>query len=424
METYAIVLGYAIPFFFGLIAIEALAAKWKAVEVYHDMDTISSLSSGMTNTLKSILGLTVVIVSYSFLHKHLAIFDIQSNLFLYILAFIGIDFASYWSHRFNHAINLFWNRHIVHHSSEEFNLACALRQPIGDIIGIYFFLYIPLALIGVPGEVIAVIAPLHLFAQFWYHTKLIKNLGFLENILVTPSHHRVHHAINDIYLDKNLAAIFIVWDKIFGTFQEELTSEPPVYGVKKAVSTYNPVLINFQHLWQLTKDAWRAQSWWDKLRIWYMPTGWRPVDVNEKYPITITNDPTKQIKYRPQLSMNLKIWTWIQFIIFNGFVLLLLFQIANYSYLELINFSLFIFVGIFAYTSLMDKNILAVVFEFIKCGLGLFFLYNSTNWFFIESYIPAGNMVVGIYLIVSLILTLYFYFNLEKEQASEPAFSK
>ena len=132
----------------------------------------------------------------------------------------------YWSHRWNHKINLFWNRHVIHHSSEEFNLSCALRQNISAIVGVYFFLYIPLALLGVPTRVIALVAPIHLFSQFWYHTRLIDRLGVLEYVIVTPSHHRVHHAINDEYLDKNFSEIFIVWDKLFGTFQEELPSVP------------------------------------------------------------------------------------------------------------------------------------------------------------------------------------------------------
>ena len=140
-------------------------------------------------------------------------------------------------------------------------------------------------------------APLHLFAQFWYHTKHIGKLGVLEYIIVTPSQHRVHHAINTIYLDKNLAAIFCVWDRLFGTFQEELDEVPPVYGVLKPANTWNPILINFQHIWSLIKDAWRTNNWLDKFRIWFMPTGWRPKDVAEKFPITIIEDPYSQTKY-------------------------------------------------------------------------------------------------------------------------------
>ena len=156
----------------------------------------------MTNNIKSILNLSVVIVSYHWMFESFAIFKISSSWWLYVLGFLGIDFANYWTHRWNHEYNILWNRHIIHHSSEEYNLACALRQTISAVFQIYFFLYIPLAIIGIPPKVIAVLLPLHLFAQFWYHTKLINKMGFLEKIIVTPSHHRVHHAINDIYLDK------------------------------------------------------------------------------------------------------------------------------------------------------------------------------------------------------------------------------
>src|SRR5690606_33490528 len=193
---------------------------------------------------------------------------IPGSPWLYVIAFIGIDFAGYWTHRFSHEINLFWNRHIIHHSSEEFNLSCALRQSVSEIFALFTILYLPLALLGVPKEIIGVVAPLHLFAQFWYHTRLIGKMGWLENIIVTPSHHRVHHAMNAEYLDKNYGQIFIFWDKLFGTFQPELENVQPVYGVKRPVKTWNPILINFQHLWLLIKDAWRAQNWADKFKIW------------------------------------------------------------------------------------------------------------------------------------------------------------
>ncbi|MDX1667634.1 MAG: sterol desaturase family protein [Saprospiraceae bacterium] len=232
METYATALSYAIPGFIGLIIIEHIASRLMNVQINRPMDVISSLSSGMTNTLKSLIGLSVVIISYEWMVDKLALFDIKSTVALYFLAFIGLDFAGYWSHRFNHEINLFWNRHIIHHSSEDFNLSCALRQSISAIIGIYFFLYIPMAIIGIPAEIVALIAPIHFFAQFWYHTRLINKMGWFEHIIVTPSHHRVHHAINDEYIDRNYSEIFILWDKWFGTFQEELPDKPPVYGVK------------------------------------------------------------------------------------------------------------------------------------------------------------------------------------------------
>jgi alkylglycerol monooxygenase len=190
----------------------------------------------------------------------------------WILKVIGV-------HRIAHQVNFFWNKHAIHHSSEDFNLACALRQSVSSFVNLFTFFLLPAAMLGVPTEVIGIVAPLHLFAQFWYHTQHISKMGILEKIIVTPSHHRVHHAINPEYMDKNISQIFIFWDKLFGTFQEELPDVPPVYGITRPAQTWNPITINFQHLWLLIQDAWRARSWWDKLRIWFMPTGWRPADV-------------------------------------------------------------------------------------------------------------------------------------------------
>ena len=408
METYAQALSYAIPGFTILILIEYIASRWMKKEVNRGMDTISSLSSGMTNTLKNIMGLSVVILSYQWMHTHFALFDMEAHWWVFIVAFVGIDFAAYWSHRFNHKVNLFWNRHIVHHSSEEFNLSCALRQSVSDVIGIYFFLYIPLALIGIPVIVIAYTAPIHLFAQFWYHTRLISKMGFLEYIIVTPSHHRVHHAINPEYIDKNLSTIFIIWDKLFGTFQEELDDVPPVYGVVKPVKTWNPVLINFVHLWGLIKDAWRTQSWKDKLRIWYMPTGWRPADVAKKYPIEITENPYDQVKYSTPTSRFFLGWFWAQLVINLALMLFLLTNFANIAYLDLMLYGTFLWISIFAYTTAMDKHRLGIGFEGLKCLLGAYLIYKTQGWFGMEAVLPGAGMLVSAYLILSLGLTAVF----------------
>ena len=420
MELYAQVLSYAIPGFIGLIIIEAIAAYFMGMKINYGMDVISSLSSGMTNTLKSILGLGIVIISYGWMVEHIALMEIKSTVWLYIIAFIGIDFAAYWSHRFNHVVNLFWNRHIVHHSSEEFNLSCALRQSISDIVSIYFFLYIPLALIGVPAEVIAITAPLHLFAQFWYHTRLVDRMGFLEHILVTPSHHRVHHAINPEYIDKNYAAIFIVWDKWFGTFQEEMPDVPPVYGTKSPARTWNPILINFMHVWSIAKDAWRTSNWWDKLRIWFMPTGWRPQDVQEKYPVYYIDDVYQQKKYRPSAPMMLQIWSWVQLIINNLLLYYILVKIGDYPFTDILLYCIFLFVSIFAYTALMDRHQYAVPAELIKLAMGIFLVYRMEGWFGMDAWFSGATITVVAYMVISLATTVYLtYF--EKQTTPEKA---
>ncbi len=418
MEAYATALTYAIPGFVLLILIEYIASKIMRLEVNRSMDTISSLSSGMTNTLKDLIGLAVVIVSYSWLVDHLAVTSIPSTVGIYVITFVLIDFASYWSHRWNHEINVMWNRHIVHHSSEEFNLSCALRQSISGIVGVYFFLSIPMAVLGIPAEVIAIIAPLHLFAQFWYHTRLIGRMGFLEHIIVTPSHHRVHHAINPEYIDKNYAAIFIVWDKWFGTFQEEQADVPPVYGVKKAVQTWNPFFINYQHMWLLIKDAWRTSRWIDKLKIWFMPTGWRPKDVLQKYPVEVIDNVYNQVKYEPQSSLSLKYWSWFQLIINNLLIYYALVHIADMNYFDLLMYAIFVSLSIFSYTSLMDRDLIAVMAETAKVILGVVLIIRLDGWFGADAYIAGATLLLCIYMACSFCATLYFSF-VEKRYSTQ-----
>lgn len=271
MEEYGKILVFVMPVFLILISIEKIYGHYKGENTSPNMDSVSSVSSGIINSVKDVLGLSITLVSYNWIVSKISIFDPEENVFTYLIGFIAIDFYRYWSHRLTHQINFLWNKHAIHHSSEEFNLACALRQPISNFVNLFTFLLIPAALLGVSSKVIAVTLPIHLFLQFWYHTKHIKKIGFLENILVCPSHHRVHHTINPEYMDKNHSQIFIFWDKLFGTFQEEPESVPPVFGITRPAGTWNPIRINFQDLWLLITDAWRAENWKDKFTIWFKP---------------------------------------------------------------------------------------------------------------------------------------------------------
>jgi alkylglycerol monooxygenase len=409
MEAYVAVLNYAIPFFLVLLLIEAAFAWRKKAAVINSMDTLSSLSSGLTNAIKDVLGLTIVIVSYGWFEERLGLFDIQSTWLVYLLAFIGLDFAGYWVHRLSHSVNYFWNRHIIHHSSEEFNLGCALRQSISGFFAITVFFLPPIAILGVPEEVVAIVAPLHLFAQYWYHTRLIDRMGVLEYILVTPSHHRVHHAINKEYLDKNLSQIFIVWDKLFGTFQEELDDVPPVYGVTRPVRTWNPILINFIHLWTLIKDAWRTHSFLDKLKIWFMPTGWRPSDVKEKYPIDSIKDIYAYQKYAPNTSTALKWWSWVQFTFVFLAMMHLFNSLADISFIHALLYAGFLFLCIFSYTTLMDKKSYSAWIEMVKSLTGLIIIYTQGgDWFMINTWISNGGFLVSAYFIISTIVSILF----------------
>jgi sterol desaturase/sphingolipid hydroxylase (fatty acid hydroxylase superfamily) len=335
---------------------ELAYSNYKGRKVYRYFDTISSISSGMTNIIKDVLGLAVIVISYQWMYQHFSLFDIRHSVLLYVLAFIFLDFSGYWSHRISHEINIFWNRHIIHHSSEEFNLACALRQSVSEIFTLFTIFLLPAACLGIPPKIIQTIAPIHLFLQFWYHTTLIGKMGWLEKIIVTPSHHRVHHAINQVYLDKNFGQIFIFWDKIFGTFKAEDPEIKPVYGVKRPVSTWNPWLINFQHIGLLIHDAFKTKKISGKIKIWFMPTGWRPEDVKAKYPVREIDFLDHSYKFATPSSTSLDIWIFFQFILTLTIMLVFFNHIGEMDSMLIFLTGIYLFTQIFTYTSLMDRS--------------------------------------------------------------------
>jgi alkylglycerol monooxygenase len=423
METYGKILLIAMPIFLALVLFEKWYGWYKGKDTVRNMDMISSLASGVTNVTKDVLGLAVTIIAYSWLVNNLALMQIKETWLTYLIAFIVLDFAGYWVHRWSHHINIFWNLHIIHHSSEEFNLACALRQSISNFVNIFTFLLIPAALLGVPANVIAVIAPLHLFAQFWYHTQHIGKMGFLEKIIVTPSHHRVHHAINKEYLDKNLSQIFIIWDKLFGTFQEELKDVPCVYGITRPVRTWNPVKINFQHLWLMMKDAWRTNNWKDKFMLWFKPTGYRPADVMEKYPVYKINDVYNFEKYYPRSSFALDAWCWVQLVALLLFISYLFGYIAPIDKLNdgyIYYYGGFIFLFVYALTELMDRSRYVMIWETIKNIAGVAIIYSTGDWFGSDTLLfsSAKYILAGYFLVSEIVTTAFVLKHLKEDKLS------
>ena len=421
METYGKILLIAMPAFLILVLFEKWYGWKKGFDTVRNMDMVSSLSSGVTNVTKDVLGLAIAIGIYPFMLKNLAVTKIENTIIVYILTFIIIDFLGYWVHRLSHKVNLFWNLHVIHHSSEEFNLACALRQSISSFFNLFTVLLLPAALLGIPPEVIAFVGPIQLFAQFWYHTRHINKMGFLEKILVTPSHHRVHHAVNPEYMDKNLSQIFIVWDKLFGTFAEEKKDVPPVYGITRPARTWNPIKINFQHIWLLIKDAWRTNSWKDKFTLWFKPTGYRPADVAAKYPVHKIEDVYHFEKYDTKTSPAFNAWTWFQllFILFSVSYLF-----GNIAYINSIDksyiywYGAFTFLSVYALTDLMDRNRSAIIGEALRCGLGLYFLYSQNDWFGASQWLSSVKYVLGVYFILSLAITAFFVLRHRKEDVT------
>lgn len=420
MEAYGKILLVAMPVFLLLVLFEKWWGWRKKNDTVSNMDMVSSLASGVTNVTKDVLGLTVAVISYQWMVAHMALVHITSSFWVYLVAFIALDFAGYWTHRVQHTVNLFWNGHIVHHSSEEFNLACALRQSISAIAKIFIIFLLPAALLGVQAKVIGVVAPLHLFAQFWYHTRHINKMGWLEKIIVTPSHHRVHHAINPEYLDKNYGQIFIFWDKFFGSFQEELCNVEPVYGITRPVRTWNPVKINFGHVWLLVQDAWHTKSLKDKLRLWFMPTGWRPADVTTGRPVFKIENVYRFEKYATHSTVAFGAWVWMQMIILLLVVSYLFGNIASIGSPAMLIYGGFIFLFVYALTELMDRNTYAPLWELAKTSGGLYIICSSGDWFGAGQWLTGIHYVVAAYLVLSLIGT--FYISLQyKKTMTQPA---
>ena len=408
MEEYGKILIIATPVFLVLIILEKIYGIYKKNDTAPLIDSVSSISSGITNSVKDVLGLSLTFISYEWMVSKIAIYHLEANVLSYCIAFFVIDFYGYWSHRLAHQINFFWNKHAIHHSSEEFNLACALRQPIASLANLFTFLLIPAALLGVPATVIAITLPLHLFLQFWYHTKHIKKMGVLEYILVTPSHHRVHHAINPEYLDKNHSQIFIFWDKLFGTFQAELDDVPPVFGITRPAQTWNPVRINFQHLTLLLKDAWRAENWKDKLTIWFKPTGWRPENFDEKYPVNKIDNVFNFQKYGTENSPALIYWSVTQLLITLLFVTYLFDNIAKIGLPNIFIYGFFILITIYSYSELMDKNKYAIFWESLRFTTAIAIIVYYGDWFGLLQAFSLSNYIIISYLILSLLATIYF----------------
>jgi len=224
----------------------------------------------------------------------------------WVAAFVAYDFCYYWKHRFGHEWRVMWASHIAHHQSEEFNLSTALRQTGTDYIGFVF--YIPLYLAGVPAAAVITVGSLNLIYQFWVHTEHIRRLGPLEWIFVTPSNHRVHHARNPEYIDKNYGGVFILWDRLFGTFKDERADVPCVYGITTGLKSWNPLWANLHFWYDTAQLAWRTRSWGDKLRIWFKPPAWQPADLDPHSKI----DPNCP-KFDPPATRYVRAYVFVQY---------------------------------------------------------------------------------------------------------------
>jgi sterol desaturase/sphingolipid hydroxylase (fatty acid hydroxylase superfamily) len=302
----------AVPFFVLAMGIEWLYGWLSKRQTYRLNDTLNSLQLGTLSTLNKVLrlGLSAALLGTFAIWLGVPQWSMES-IWQWVAAFVFYDFCYYWKHRYGHECRIFWASHVAHHQSEEFNLSTALRQTGTDYIGFVF--YLPVYLVGIPAKAVITVGSLNLIYQFWVHTEHIRRLGPLEWILVTPSNHRVHHARNAEYLDKNYGGVFILWDRIFGTFKDERVEVPCVYGITTGLKSFNPLWANFHFWYDTARLAWRTRNWSDKFKIWFKAPAWMPADVDDHqshdwhYP-----------KFDPPVSAFSKGYSFVQFWVLLG----------------------------------------------------------------------------------------------------------
>ena len=288
------------PVFFAMIAVEAYVGWRRNRNTYRLADAMASIGLGMLSQLSGLLTGIVGLTLYGAVYEHVAVWHLsEKSIAVWIGALIAYDFFYYWLHRFGHESAVLWAAHVIHHQSEEYNLSTALRQTSsGFLLGWLF--YIPMAVAGVPPLVLGVVGLIDLLYQYWVHTQQIGKLGWFDYWFCSPSNHRVHHAVNEVYLDKNYGGILIIWDRLFGTFQEELDAEPCVYGTRDALLSFNPIVANLQVYRRLIKKTWRARGL-DRLRVWVKAAHWQPASWG---PLPEDNyDPMAKKLYRPTVSL-------------------------------------------------------------------------------------------------------------------------
>ncbi|HEY8099795.1 MAG TPA: sterol desaturase family protein [Burkholderiaceae bacterium] len=353
METIILI---AILAFSLLIAIEFAYGLAVNRNNYRLNDAISSLSQGALSQIASVFTQLFQIGIYTAVFSSITLFhhdEFWSHWYGYLIAVVAYDFCDYWLHRTSHEVAVFWAAHVVHHQSQEFNFTTALRQEsLYPVLGFPFFL--PLAVSGIPPSTFAIAGFVVLFYQFWIHTEHIGKLGWFDRFFSTPSNHRVHHAVNAQYVDKNYAAIFIIWDRMFGTFAEE--KEKCVYGTIEPFNSWDPIWSVSHVFWKLLKDAIATRSWKDKLKIWFMPPGWKPHDLI--VPIQHKTAPAEENPlYNPPMNQAMVWFACVHFIILFGALFLFLWYEDTLPTILLIGVATQIIAGLWVVGAVMQGRL-------------------------------------------------------------------
>lgn len=388
---------YAIPGFIFLILLEWLYGLVRGRNTYRTADTITSISLGSISRLRGLVFLGFGAWFYDKATDSYHLFDLPGEgIGIWLFALVAYDFSYYWFHRISHEVNLFWAAHVVHHQSEDYNLGTALRQSGSGLFG--FIFYLPWLYVGIPPEILFASGAINLVYQFWVHTEHVPKLGPLEYIFVTASNHRVHHAQNQLYIDRNYGGIFIVWDRLFGSFQEELADEPCIYGIRKPLHSYNPFWANVHVYWSVLQDSWRARRWQDKIKVWFKGPGWRPEGLAESHPVARV--PLESFrKYDPIVPVPDRAYAFFQFVCTTLASTGMLIVAGDWPSTPVFLATGLIFLSFYVQSTLTEGRGFARHLEWMKLGLVLVAL----AWMPLS---PAMALTLKTYVLISAVMLI------------------
>lgn len=404
----SLVVTFAIPVFFLLILIEYFYGRYIGKNTYRLNDTFTSIGIGMISRYPTMLNLGFQSAVFIYISSSLNLNLLSTkNPITWVLAFLMYDLSYYWMHRMHHEIKILWATHSVHHHGEEFNLSTALRQTSTGWLWKWVF-FLPMIFIGIPGEVFITVAGINLVYQFWVHTKHIGHLGFLEKIFITPMNHGIHHAKNKEYIDANYGGVFIIWDRMFGTYIAELPDVKPVYGTVTPLKSWNPIWANFQVFSTMLNDSIKTRKWSDKVKVWFAKTYWRPEDCIEE------KNNTFYEKFDPAISADIKIFSFFQMIFTIAVSGSVLFFISQYSSSEIALIGLFI-IGLCTITGMLMQNIAkSYLLILLLCLSGII---GILNWNIINYEVLSTKLLVAQFIVSSVsIVFFYIYKNIFKDK--------
>lgn len=393
----------SIPVFFILIGIEVIYDRVTNKHLYRLNDAVSNISCGIFEQITGTFAKVFTVMLYVFAYENFRVFTVPETWYWLVVLFLGVDFFYYWAHRMSHEINLFWMGHVVHHQSEEYNLSVALRQGAMQKVFTAGF-YIPLALLGFSPTWFLMLAAYNTLYQFWIHTEAIRNLGPLEYIFNTPSHHRVHHGRNPKYIDRNHAGTLIIWDRLFGTFQKE--KEKVVYGITTPTQCWDPVSAHIRPFTSLMADLRLVKEWPDKFRLLFMKPGWLPQKYGG-YRAPQTVSPESYQKFDTRLSLEMNYYLLLQFLLILGGASFFLFNLDNLSGTEQLIMAVLISVSVMSTGFLFEAHRWAAWVEYGRLIISAWVML--LLWKHTASYSIAVFIIPAILLLSCLWVSRYYH---------------